>query len=213
MSVRWSRWWWLQIYSIPTWSADERRAAGAFAVAFLATFLLMGLAFGYFILRLQFTLNVALIGSAAFSLFFAARYVRGMASDFFPDTITKGDEAAAKRVGGKVSLPEQSPGLWWTDYGPGADYKRSGEETFTRNAIFLIALPLSCPGLIYLPPLLMSWFHVTKRTSILAAVFIMVPLSFFIGRRLTAWMWPDVVRRADENALARVNHREPTAQS
>jgi hypothetical protein len=26
--------------------------------------------------------------------------------------------------------------------GPGADYKRTHEETFTRNLIFLIALPL-----------------------------------------------------------------------
>jgi hypothetical protein len=210
MSVRWSKWWWLQIYSIPTWSADERRAAGAFGVTFLATFLFMGLVFCYFIWRLQFTLNVALIGSAAISLFFATRYVRGMASDFFPDTVRKGDQAAAKRVGGTVILPDESPGLWWTDYGPGANYKRSHEETFTRNAIFLIALPLLYPAILYLPPLLMVWFDVSKRTSILATMVTMLPLSFFIGRKLTVWMWPDVVRRADENAFARFNHRKPT---
>jgi hypothetical protein len=149
MSVRWSKWWWLQIYSIPTWSADERRAAGAFSVTFLATFLFMGLVLGYFILRLQFALNVALIASTAVSLFFVTRYVRGMATDFFPNTIRKGDEAAAKRVGGTVFLPDESPGLWWIDWAPGADYKRSHEETFTRTAIFFIALPIFSPAILF----------------------------------------------------------------
>jgi hypothetical protein len=54
----------------------------------------------------------------------------------------------------------------------------------------------------------MVWFDVSKRTSILATMVTMLPLSFFIGRKLTAWMWPDVVRRADENAFARFNRRK-----
>jgi hypothetical protein len=40
----------------------------------------------------------------------------------------------------------------------------------------------------------------------------MLPLSFFVGRKLTTWMWPDAVRTADENAFARFNHRELTPQ-
>jgi hypothetical protein len=206
MSVRWSKWWWLQIYSIPTWSADERRAAGAFGATFLAAFLFMGSLLGFYISILKFELYVTLTASIAISLWLVIPNVHGMASEIFPGTIKKGDEAAAKRAGGTVFLPDESPGLWWIDWR--ATYNRSDEETFTRRVIFCIALPIFFPAALFFPPHLMVWFDVSKRTSILATLVTMLPLCFFIGRKLTAWMWPDVVRRADENAFARFNRRK-----
>jgi hypothetical protein len=208
MSARWSKWWWLQIYSVPTWSADERRAAGAFGITFLATFLFMELVLGFFISKLQFALYVTLTASIAISLWMVISSIRGIASEVFPDTIRKGDEAAVKRLGGSVVLSDESPGLWWINYGAGSS-KISPEEKFTRIAIFFIAMPIFFPAAVYFPPHLVVWFDVGKRTSILATMVAMLPLSFFIGRKLSAWMWPDVVRKADENAFARFNHRKP----
>jgi hypothetical protein len=211
MSVRWSKWWWLQIYSIPTWSADERRAAGVFGATFLAAFLFMGSFLAFYISVLKFELYVTLTASIAISLWVAIANVRGMASEVFPGTIRKGDEAAAKRLGGTVVLPDESPGLWWINYGAGTN-KISPEEKFTRIAIFFIAMPIFFPAALFFPPHLMVWLDVSKRTAILATMVTMLPLSFFIGRKLTACMWPDVVRRADENAFARYNYRKHKPQ-
>jgi hypothetical protein len=208
MPVRWSKWWWLQVYSIPTWSADESRAAGVLGVTFLATFLFMGLVLGFFISRLEFALYVTLTASIAISLWIVIPSVRGIASELFTDTIRKGDDAAAKRLGGTVGSPDETPGLWWIYYGAGTN-KISREEQFTKAAIFFIAMPIFCPAALYFPPHLVVWFDVSKRTSILAIMVAMLPLSFFIGRKLSAWMWPDVVRKADQNAFARFNHRKP----
>jgi hypothetical protein len=204
MSVQWSKWWWLQIYSIPRWSPDERRAASAFAVTFLVAFLFMGSLLSFYISVLRFELYVTLTASIAISLWLATSSVRRMASEFFPGTIKRGDEAAAKRLGGTVFLPDENPGLWWIDYN--ATYNRSNEETFTVRVIFCIALPLCFLALISVPPRLQVLLDVSKRASILATFALVVPLCFFIARRLTAWMWPDVVRRADANAFARYNH-------
>jgi len=210
MSARWSKWWWLQIYLIPAWSADERRAAVAFVVTLLAAFLFMASFLTFYIAMLKFELYVTLTAAIAISLLATIPNCRGMASELFPNTIKKGDEAAAERVGCKVLLPDESPGLWWIDYR--STYGRSPEEIFTRNAIFCIALPTCFPLLIFFPRHLMDWFDVGKRTSILATLVAIVPLGFFIGRKLTAWMWPDVVRKADENAFARFNHRKHMQQ-
>jgi hypothetical protein len=211
MSTRWSKWWWLRLYLILTWSADERRAAAAFYGTFLTSFLFMGGIMTFYISTLKFDLNVTLSASIAISLLIAVPRIRGLASEIFPATVKNGDEAAAKRVGGKVFLPDESPGLWWINFGAGTGMI-SREEQFVRIAIFLIAMLIFCPSALYFPPHLMVWLDVSKRTSILATMVTMLPLSFFIGRKLTTWMWPDEVRTADENAFARFNHREQTPQ-
>jgi hypothetical protein len=210
MSTRWSKWWWLRFYLIPTWSADERRAAGVFCGTFLTTFLCAGPLFTFYISRLKFDLNVTLTASVAISLWATIPSVRGMTTYFFPVTVKRGDEAAAKRLGGTAVVPAQSPGLWWIDFHASRNFSRG--ERFTKLVIFLIAMLIFCPSALYFPPHLMDWFDVSKRTSILATMVTMLPLSFFIGRKLSTWIWPDVVRRADENAFARFNHRKLTPQ-
>ena len=211
MPAGWSKWWWLRLYLIPIWSADERRAAGAFCGTFLTSFLLVGGIITFNISMLKFDLNVTLITSIATSLLIVVPSIRGLANEIFPATIKIGDEAAAKRVGGEAFLPDESPGLWWINYGAGTN-RISREEQFVRIAIFLIAMLIFCPSALYFPQHLVVQLDVSKRTSILATMVTMLPLSFFIGRRLSTWIWPDVVRRADANAFARFNHREQTSE-
>jgi hypothetical protein len=109
-----------------------------------------------------------------------------------------------------MPLPEESPGLWWIDYGPG-NYPCSSEEQFVRVAIFIVAMLIFFPSVLYLPSYLMIWFEVGKRASILSTIAAMLPLSYFIGRKLIVRIWPEVTRRADENAWARLNHRRRTS--
>ena len=201
------RWWWLRLDLVPTWSPDERRAAGVFYGVFLATLLLVGAVLTFYISRLKFDPEMTLIASIGLSLLTVIPSLRGLATRIFPATIKCGDEAAAKRVGGEVILPEKGPGLWWINYGAGTNMI-SRDEQFVRVAIFAIAMLVFCPSALYFPPHLMIWLDVSKRTSILATLVTMLPLSFVIGRKLSVWLWPDVVRRADENAFARFSHRE-----
>jgi hypothetical protein len=134
-----------------------------------------------------------------------------MTTYFFPVTVKRGDEAAAKGLGGTVVLPAKSPGLWWLDFGR-STRNVSRDERFTKLAFFLIAMLIFCPSALYFPPHLVVWLDVSKRTWILAIMVTMLPLSLFIGRKLSTWIWSDVVRRADQNAFARLNHCERTSE-
>ena len=87
--------------------------------------------------------------------------------------------------------------------------KLSREERFVILAIFVIAMLIFGPSLVYLPTSLMVWIDISKGASILLTTVAILPLSYFVGRRLTARIWPDVTKTADENASARINHREP----
>jgi hypothetical protein len=211
MSAQWSKWWWLKIYSISTWSPDERRAAGAIWGTFLVAFLLVASVFVVSISTLKFDPKVASVGAIAVSLLIVAPGMRGLASNFFPNTIKRGDEAAAKRTGGTVFLPEESPGLWWLTSDGIGPYSR--EERFIALMIFLIAMLIFCPTALYFPPRLMAWFDLSKRTAILSIMLTVGPLSYFIGRRLSTWLWPDATRTAHENAWARFNRRKGMPQS
>jgi hypothetical protein len=204
MSTGWTKWWWLRLQSFPIWSTAERRAAGAFYGIFLVSFLFATSAFAFYLSRLKFDLNVTLTAAIAVSLLAVIPSVRGLASKILPGIIEKGDQAAAERTDSTAFLPEQSPGLWWINYGAGTgEYSR--EERFIMLMIFLIAMLVFCPTALYLPAHLMDWFDVSKRTSILTTMVTMLPLSYFISRRFSTWIWPEVTRRADENAWARFN--------
>lgn len=202
MPNRWTKWWWLQLRSVSTWSGDERRAAAAIYGTLLVCFLFLTPVFAFYISRLKFDLNVTLIAAIAASLLSIVPSVRGLASQMFPSIVKKGDEAAANRVGDVVALPEGSPGLWWINYGAGTNMI-SSEEQFVRIAIFIVAMLIFVPAVLYLPPHLIIWFEVSKRTSILATMATILPLSYFIGRKLIVQVWPDVARTADEKAWAR----------
>jgi hypothetical protein len=211
MTNQWSKWWWVRLDLIPIWSPDERRAAGVFCGVLLATLLIVGAVLNFYISRLKFDPAVTLIASLGFSLLVVIPSLRGLATRIFPATLKSGDEAAAQRAGGEVILPEKSPGLWWINYGAGTNMI-SRDEQFIRVAIFAIAMLIFCPSALYFPSHLMIWLDVSKRTSIIATLVTMLPLSFLVGRKLSVWLWPDVARKADENALARFNHRELARQ-
>lgn len=211
MPNRWTKWWWLRLQSVSIWSVDERRAAGAVYGTLIVCLLFAASAFAFYISRLKFNLNVTLIAAIAASLLTVVPNVRGIACKIFPGIIKKGDEAAANRVGDVVVLPEESPGLWWINYGAGTNMI-SSEEQFVRVAIFIVAMLIFVPSVLCLPPRLMIWFDVSKRTSILSAIATTLPLSYFIGRKLIVQFWPEVARTADEKAWARFNRRRLASQ-
>lgn len=206
----WSKWWWVQIYLIPRWSLDERRAFYAFSLVFLTIFLFGVLVSHILFSGLHFESYVTLAGSITIALYLAIPNIRGITSEMFSTIIKKGDEAAAKRVGGTVWLSDENPGLWWLDYR--FTYRWSHEERWTRNAIFAIAFSIFVTSALFLIPHLTTWFEFSKRTSILITMVMWLPLSFYIGRQFCAWQWPEFVKRADDNAVARYNHRNPSPQ-
>jgi hypothetical protein len=205
MPARWSKWWWLQIYALPAWSADERRAAVVRAVTALAVFLLTWTAFAYFIAAMKFEINQTLIISFLIVLIALGRTIARIADDIFPGTVAKGDQAAARRVGGTLYFPDESPGLWWVSYRTMSN--NSQEENFVIRIVYCVALPILFPTLLILPALLRILFELDKRTSIIATMVTMVPLAFFGGRKICAWVWPDISRKADAIASARFNRR------
>jgi len=211
MPDRWTKWWWLRLQSVSTWSADERRAAGAVYGTLLVCFLFAAAGFAFYISRLKFDLNVTLVAAIAASLLAVVPNARGIASAIFPGIIKKGDEAAANRVGDVLVLPGESPGLWWINYGAGTNII-SSEEQFVRVAIFIVAMLIFVPSALYLPRHMMIWFELSKRTSILSTLATTLPLSYFIGRKLIVQFWPEVARTADEKASARFNHRRLASQ-
>jgi hypothetical protein len=99
MSARWSKWWWLQISSIPAWSADERRAAVVLAVTGLVGFLITWTAFAFLIAAMKFELGETLILSFLIVLITLGRTIARVADNVFPVIVAKGDEEAARRVG------------------------------------------------------------------------------------------------------------------
>jgi hypothetical protein len=205
MPARWSKWWWFQLYSLPAWSADERRAAIVHAVTALAVFLVTWATFAFFIAAMKFEFNVTLIVSFLIVLLGLGRTIARVADNIFPDTVAKGDQAAARRVGSKVYFPDESPGIWWTSYRTMGN--KSQEEDFVVRVVYCVALPILFPTLLILPPLLRILFELDKRTSILATMVTTVPLAFVFGRKICAWGWPDISGKADANAWARFNRR------
>jgi hypothetical protein len=168
MTPRWSKWWWLQIYSIPAWSADERRAVIALAVTGLLVFSIAWTAFALLIAAMKFELGETLSISFLIVLIGLGRTIARIADDFFPDLVAKGDEAAARRIGGTVYFPDESPGIWWASYRSMSS--QSQEENFVIRVVYCVAMPILLPTLIVLPPLLRIMFEVDKRTSVIATL-------------------------------------------
>jgi hypothetical protein len=203
MSSQWSKWWWLRIFSIPRWSVDERRALGALGVIFLSIFLFAVLVIFKLLRGLDFEPHFSLAASIPIAILFAILNTRGIAGEIFPNAIRKGDDAAVERLGGSVFLPPEYPRLWWIDYRYTSRW--SHEEQWTRNMIFVVALSIFVPSALFLVPHLMTWFGLSKRTSILLTMVTTLPLSFFIGRQFCVWRRPDFVKTADDNAVERYN--------
>lgn len=210
MPNQWSKWWWLRVSSIPDWSADELRAAATFCATCLVACLFLSILFAACLSSLRLGFGLTFSVSAGIALMTTLPVLRDLTTDLFPNAIRKGDQAAAGKVGGEVFLSdEKQPTLWWCDYHPGASHKISWEEQNIKIAIFLIAILIYLPCMYYLSPYLMGRFGLTESTSLLATM-PMLPVSLAIGRKLSIRIWPDIAKRAEQNAIARYNPPKPT---
>jgi len=201
----WTKWWWIQMHPKATWSAEERRAARAFGLAFLGVFLLIGLCGLKLIWGLGFGFQTSLVVSVVVGFLFAILNARGIASEISPNVVREGDDAAAKRLGGSVILPPEQffiRRLWWLDWR--YTHRWSAEEQWTRNAICGFASVLFIVPIAFELQVLAD-FGFSKGASALALVFVQLPLAFYVSRQLCVWLWPDYVKRADDNAVRRSN--------
>jgi hypothetical protein len=200
---RWKRRWWLRIDQVGTWSMEEFKAAGAIWLTFACMAMFNGLiAFGY-LYGMDFGREARFIGAFLFAMI-AFAYFRGVAGELFPNATMIGDERAAERLGLDMPLWSPSPPsnrLWWLNW----------RSVASREEGYLVAIIWFLAGIIFIPSSLFGIAHLqrdfdfSKRTSILVVMTALLPLSFYLGRRLCVWLWPDFVKTADYNAA----HRYP----
>jgi hypothetical protein len=205
MSSQWSKWWWLRLHQGAAWSAEERSAAGAFGLAFLGVLLLIGLCGFRLVWGVGFSIQTSLVASILLGFLLAILNARGIASEVAPNIVTRGDDAAARRLGGSVVLPPEEffiRKLWWLDWR--YTHRWSDEEQWTRNAICGLA------SVLFIVPValelrILADHGFSKRDAALTLVFIQLPLTFYLSRLICVWLWPDYVKRADDNAVRRSN--------
>jgi hypothetical protein len=207
----WTKWWWLRVDQLQSWSVDERRAGRAFVLTFFGLSLLISIALLSLMLGLHFGSGLSVGISILVSLVLAPLYVRGVAGDMLSTIVRAGDVAAAKRMGGWVpEFPDDSVFLtelltpWWLEYK--YTYGWSPEERWTRNAIFVIASVLFLVSFSLVFNFLQS-LGLSKTSSGLIHILIVLPLTLFLARRFCVWMWPEYVRRADALNRGRRNKK------
>jgi hypothetical protein len=205
---RWTKWWWLRMDQIADWSADERRAFVAFTLTWIGKATLFaslgwGILLGLQVLSpgssLLFSWLVALSGSL-FGL-------RALTTQLFRDTVMTGDDAAATRLGGRVYLPTNESWIgssWFLDKSIGIT--EAQREAQRRMAlIFLVILLLT-----FLPStyLLMA-FGASEGLALLIVLLTILPADLYAARRVSIFVWPDLIKKADDDAIARENEINP----
>jgi hypothetical protein len=100
-----------------------------------------------------------------------------------------------------------SPKSWWLNYAA-PPIRFSAEERTARIIVYTIAGPIW---------LLSIWFSFTilsadeffefpwDRLAMLGEVVLGGVVAVCVGRIICGWLWPDLVRKADENAANRKN--------
>jgi hypothetical protein len=91
---------------------------------------------------------------------------------------------------------------WWVTRPPSGGCAWSREERQTVWRIHLIAMPLFA---VCCFKLVMFLFDSGLDPAIVAAAGVVPPyvLALALARRICLWLWPDLLRRADENAARR----------
>jgi hypothetical protein len=206
----WTQWWWAKASHYRHWSVDERRAAGAFWLAFFGLFLAIGL-YGCFAMHyLRFGASANILIGIVLGLSTAILNARSVGSEIFPLITSRGDQASAKRMGCEVRLPPRVPRLWWIDYRytdrEGEEGQWSPEEIWARNVICGLA------AIIWFTPIHweLGWFAeagLSRQAAALTIVLAQLPLSFCLSRTVCICLWPDYMRLADDNAMRRVNRK------
>ena len=108
-----------------------------------------------------------------------------------------------------VKLPEAQTGhlikqAWWAAFYPGEYW--SVEERWLRKTVYLVLIPVAC-GLIYLQASILDSFGFEKHWGALLSACTASIGGLWISRRVCGWLWPDRVRRADENAARRLGEQ------
>jgi hypothetical protein len=206
---RWTKWWWLRIDQIASWSRRERRAAVAFVLTWLVTASLSAvwgwaLLVGLHVLdhesRLLFSFLVALSG-ILFGL-------RTLTTVLFRDIVMSGDDAAAGRLGGRVYLPTNEAwikGTWWfLDKSIGLTETQRSAQRRTLT-IFIVILLLT-----FLPSLhLLTALGASEGETLLIGSLTVLPAELYIARRIAKWCWPDLIEKADKHAVTDWNKDIP----
>jgi hypothetical protein len=200
---KWKRRWWLRIDQVGAWSKEEVKASGAIWLTFAFMAMFNAVVAYVCLYGMEFGREARFLGAFLFATI-ACAYFRGAAGELVPYTTMLGDKRAAERLGLDMPLwspPPPSNRLWWLDWRSVSGASR--EERYIAIVIWFVM------GIIFIPS---SWFGIaylqrdfdfSKRTSILVVMTTLLPLSFYLGRRLCVWLWPDFVRTADYNAAHR----------
>jgi len=90
---------------------------------------------------------------------------------------------------------------WWLVYYATPRWTR--EERLVVAAIWLINIPISI-CIISIVYWSLTPIHVDIHVAAVAGFFIGFPGGLFISRGVCKWLWPDFVRKADQNATKRM---------
>ncbi len=207
----WTKWWWLRADHVRAWSADERRAFVVLLLTWIVTATPFSLVVWSVLLRLVSMSSVtSLTASLLVALAIGFPGLRGLASSIFPEIIASGDDAAAARLGGKVYLPTDERwvrGLWWLDPSAGvSDW--SAEQVKVRQRIFGIGLFIFLSCFLSVASLLMAC-GMSERIAAIVSFVTTMPAALYAARQITKTNWPDLIRKADDDAVKLANKAVP----
>jgi hypothetical protein len=136
--------------------------------------------------------------------------LRSLTSNIFPNLATRGDDAAAVRLGGRVYLPSNEfwiRGFWWIDISL-VKGNWSDEQAKVRGRIFIIAFCIFVPVFCLLAVQLIS-HGIRERIAALVAVAASMPPALYAARRICIACWPALVQKADNDAVELINRSVP----
>jgi hypothetical protein len=205
MPGRWTKWWWLHLDQMETWSATEFQAFGAFVLIWIAKTVL----YAWLVLITLHSLEwVNTATSVFFSILLALPAsipgLRGLTTTFFRNAVIKGDDAAANRLGGQVNLPANefwTRGFWWIDFFP-----IGGSETQAkaRQRMLVITAIIFIPSFVPLAHILMS-YGASEHLAALISLIATMPAAFYAARRIAILFWPELIQSGDE-AVTKANN-------
>jgi hypothetical protein len=207
----WTKWWWTRVDQIGQWSADERRAVALIALTWCVASVICSYPALYFLVRVvHLRFGTSLLISFAFALVTNIPAHRGLATTLFPRTIRSGDDAAALRLGGRVYLPTSEfwiRGFWWIDTTT-ARGDWSNEQMKVRLRILFISFLIFVPVFLAEAALMMAW-GASELVAALVGTAVNLPLACYTGRRIAVRLWPELVQKADDDAVRSANRSIP----
>ncbi len=207
----WTRWWWLRVDQAGQWSAIERRAVHRFLLTWTFTVIVTGLPAWPFLHEfLGFSAPTSLILWLTLAWPLNLPTIRGLTSTFFPGAVICGDDLAAERLGGRVDLPTNEfwiRNFWWIDALP-IKGSWSDEQMKIRERALVIAALIFVLGLLIIAREMMA-HGFNERTSAFVAFLSIAPIALYAARRICMARWPELVNKADDDAVRLANKSVP----